>query len=468
MRSLRRRLLFSTGIATAAVLSALAIALFALMRSSLLQQFDDSLLAKAQALAALVEVEKGKIELDRAENGMPEFERGEKPEYFQIWLADGRTLARSASLKGRDLKRPIRRSPKAAYYWTRLPDGRVGRMIYLRFYPQGDGTTLPGSTGSPERQSVTIAVARNTADIDRTLASLRLMLAGVCTIATVLSLGLLAWIVGYGLRPFNRFAAEIGRIGERDLSVRIDAGDVPAELLPVVERLNDLLGRLEAAFAREKSFSANVAHELRTPLAGLRSILEVALTRPRTPAEYRKAMEDCLQICQQTQSVAETLLALARIESGQVEISRKSVYLTDMLRDRWRLFAQRASERNLRVEWRIKDMIVQTDEEKLRLVIDEILQNAVTYTNEGGAILLQVGCEDNHAFIRVKNTGSRIAPEDADRVFDRFWRGDMARADTGIHCGLGLSLCREVMNILGGHIRAESTPDNTFRITLTF
>ena len=464
MRSLRSRLLIGTAVGTVLVLSASGFVLYLLVRASLFAEFDGLLGAKARALSALVEQEGRKFELEFDDRGMDEFERAERPEYFQLWLTDGDVLARSRSLKGQDLERIGGIASDPACRPITLPDGRRGRIAGISFYPYQEEDETDA-----EPRRVILVVARETAEIDGALARLRALLVAVCAAATLLSLGVLGWVVRHGLRPVDRLADQIEGVGEEDLSARVDLAGAPKELAPIADRLNDLLTRLQAAFARERSFSADVAHELRTPLAGLRSTLEVALSRQRESEDYREAMADCLAICEQTQRMVDTLLSLARIEAGRVDVSRESVRLDEALQECWKPLAERARTRNLQVEWDVKrGLSLDSDPEKLRLILLNILENAVTHSDTAGSIHIEAGSRNGHVEVCVTNTGSQLPQGQAEHVFERFWRGDAARGATGLHCGLGLSLCKQLVTLLGGLISVTSDAGGVFRVALVF
>jgi two-component system, OmpR family, heavy metal sensor histidine kinase CusS len=245
--------------------------------------------------------------------------------------------------------------------------------------------------------------------------------------------------------------------------------NAPAELMPVIHRLNDLLRRLEDAFSREKAFTADVAHELRTPLAGLRATLEVSLSQSREPEKHREAIRDSLQVAHQMQDMVDNLLWLARTEAGQLRVDRGPVDLGDLLNECWKTLADRAQTRGLCVDWDVHSpCALSTDRDKLRQAVHNLLDNAVTHADSGGRVRIEAGREPDRIRCRITNTGSRISPEDAERVFDRFWRGDQARTDTGVHCGLGLSLSRRIVTLLGGRISVTSAVGGEFSVTMVF
>ncbi len=459
--SLRSRLLAGVVLATALILAASCLTVYALMRESLLAEFDAALGSKARALAALVEQEGEEIELEFHQSSLPEFERAERPEYLQFWRATGGVLYRSSSLRGQDLSREAGSLEKPLCRSVVLPDGRRGRAAGVTFVPRQEHR----GRGTPAE--VTLAIARDTRDVDRTLARLRWLLIGVCAIATLVSAAILAWIVKAGLRPVEKLAGQIGRVEEDDLSARVAVEDAPKELLPVVERLNDLLARLEAAFGREKAFSADVAHELRTPLAGLRATLEVVLSGARDLALFEEGLRDSLAITCQMHAMVENLLALARCEAGRLEVSRDSVRLDELLDECWRPLEELAIERQLRVERRVEpSCVLDTDRDKLRLILQNILGNAITYADRRGTIRIEARPANGGARLSVANSGSRLSGEEASHVFERFWRGDPARGDVGVHCGLGLTLCERLVGVLGGSIAVTSAAGGELAVTV--
>ncbi len=464
MRSLRSQLLLGTVLATTAVLLFAGGVLYALVRQTLWAQFDQALAAKARSLASLVEQDEDGLESELLDAPLPEFAVGGHPEYYQIWLPDGSVFARSPSLKGRDLERPPDASDRPAFRTTRLPNGEPGRIVSTCLVPRrevGDRRADPAVT-------LSLVVGRETVTLQSTLARVRALLAAVCLGAVSLSAGLLIWIIQRRLRPVARLGRQIAGLDADDLSARVSAAGIPRELSPLADRLNELLTRLEAAFERERRFTGDVAHELRTPLAGLRAKLELALSRERGPDTYRTAMRDCLEIDLEMQRMVENLLHLARADAGQLELRRESVDVREIIRSCWEPLAAKAEMRRVRVHWQLNGPgTVETDRDKLRLVVQNILDNAVAYVNDGGQIAVSVPTKSGVIELAVSNSGCRLSPGDVGRVFDRFWQADAScHAGDYAHCGLGLPLCRAVMDRLGGEIMASASAPGTFTVVL--
>lgn len=483
LRSLRSRLLAGMMLSTTLLLACFGAVVYTMTRRSLQAEFDAALEATARALVAATEIDDGKVEMDLDPDKMPEFRRrARRAAYFQYYADDGTSLIRSASLGDDDLAPAGGAIDEPVFGAQVLRDGRPGRAVAITFDPFGDKQN-PGAKDraepvEPENLDryeayarpgpMTLVVARDTVDMDARLRGLRWVLLGAGGATIALALLVAGVVVRRGLRPLDVLAARIGAIREQDLADRIPPGPMPAELLPVRERLNDLLGRLEGAFRRERSFAANVAHELRTPLAGIRTTIEVAMSRERPAAEYGEALSDCLRIADRMQSMVECLLMLSRLETRQVTFHREEISLSALLDSCRRGVSAKARARGLSCENTVPpELACTSDRECLAVVFTNLLDNAVEYADEGGRIEISGGQAGEFVEIAVANTGCRLTPGQVSHVFDRFWRADKARSDTGVHCGLGLSLVRRAVQALGGTVTAAVDADGTFRVTVS-
>ncbi|MBA3683698.1 MAG: hypothetical protein H0W72_00400, partial [Planctomycetes bacterium] len=442
MRSLRARLLAGTVAATIVFLASTGLVLYGLVRSALYNEFDAVLGSKARILALMVVEGDGWHKIVAERSQFPEYEPQPDAEFYQIWRSNGSTMVRSPSLEDGNLpllagtvKEPLCRA-------LPLPDARAGRIAGIRFVPRReDGEQLPHD----RKREMVLVVARSTELLDQRLTRFRWLLFGVCAGAIIVASAALVLVVGSLLRPVNHLAERIASLRPEDLSARFSAAWLPTELRPVARRLDDLLRRLDAAFAREKAFTADVAHELRTPIAGLLTTMEVMLSKPREPAVYQETLRDCLDIGRRMQALVDNLLSLAQLEGDRVEVKREPVQIDYLLRETWKLYQDRAATRGAKVEWLLGGAVfVETDCEKLRIVIANLFDNAVSYVDQGGTVSINASAQGDQCVVTVANTGCPLAQEQVERVFDRFWRGDTARTNVGLHAGLGLSLCRKL------------------------
>jgi signal transduction histidine kinase len=404
---------------------------------------------------------------------MPEFTRKAHPDFFAAWIHGGKTpepFARSSSLGQRLLPHASPPVGGLVYETVVLPDGAPGRQATMKFVP-----VLEDPSGKATRgpHVVTLTVARHTGDLRRMLARIAWLLGAVCAAATLAAAGAMLLVVGRGLRPLGALAGRISAIGRDGLGDRrIHLAGAPRELVPVVVRLNELLDRLQALVTRERRFTADVSHELRTPLAGLEAILDVAAARRRSGEEYERTLGQCGRIVRSMHAMIDSLLTLARADAHQLTVTPSTVHLAPFFEECWEPMALAAKEKGATAVFQVEDdLCLQTDIDKLRIIVNNLLDNAVRHANSGGWIRVQgrrAAPAGESVELIFANSGSAVAASDAQRVFDRFWRGDASRQGTGLHCGLGLSLCREIAAVLGGQIEATSERGGVFEVRLRF
>jgi len=452
------------------LLTVFSLLLYATIAGALTGQFDESLASIAQILATSVERDEDQIEMDLAVQQMPELQNSGQPTYYELRRRDGTVVAKSPLLEARDLPYPQSPEKTPVFTTSQNPGGRPLRAVGLTFAPRNADREGDEATAQPaDGEAITLAVARDATDLQRQLRSLRWLLMAASGVVTGLSVLIGTLIVGRGLRPLRLIASEIAAVNVDDLTTRIEAEHAPAEAVPIRDRLNDLLSRVEASFNRERQFNADVAHELRTPLAGIRSTIEVALARTRDSADYEAALSDCLEIAAGMQSVVNNLLMLARLDARQITFKTEEARPAEMVNNCWRPLGDRAYERDVIFENGIAGgMAFPSDREHLSMVLSNVLDNAVEYTNEGGRIWTTAQRTEGSMEITVSNTGCRLTAEQVAHVFDCFWRGDSSRVGTGAHCGLGLALVHRLVRALGGHATAELQPGGIFTVQLTF
>ncbi len=460
MRSMRAQMILGAGAAIVAILLVAGALLFWRIRHVVLEEFDRSLIVQANVLETEVVQVKDSGRYEVEQGAMPWFDQGHRHDFFELWDASGQVLQRSGSLGQKDLDRLATTLP-GQIRSVQLPNGRPGRQVMMFV------TRLDSRDPTASATVLTLVMARNTSSIEDVQQNIFLWLLGIFVAITVICLVILVWVVTGGIKPVRQLGASLNAM-DHHLLQRLELERIPEELRPVVDGLNQLLTRLDAAFVRERAFSADLAHELRTPLYGLRTKLDVALAQPRSAAAYEKTLQECLEITLATQTMAETLLTLSRLDSGQVAIRREPLPLRAFLLAVWEPFAQRAAEQRLQVVWEGEEMLVESDQDRLRLVLNTLFDNAVSHADPGGQIRIRLCQVAGVGELEIANSGSQVAAGDAAKVFDHFWRGDAARSGVGTHCGLGLSLAQRVVQLLGHEIAAATESGGWFRITLRF
>ncbi|MEL6716651.1 MAG: ATP-binding protein, partial [Planctomycetota bacterium] len=298
------------------------------------------------------------------------------------------------------------------------------------------------------------------------LARLRMLLVLSWVGASILCAAGLAWVVRRGLGPLADLGDQIQAKDETDLGTPFDLPRAAEELEPVIERLNGFRERVGDAIDREHAFAAHAAHELRTPLAGLRSTLEVSLSRERDAAEHRESEQASLEITLQLERLVARLLELSRAASPNTNVDVEAIPLRPLVMESWTPYSDAAADRGVFLESGAEEgWTVHTDRQLFGRVLQNLLENASNYADDGTAVRLEAE-EDRGAWtVRVSNRTTGLDAETTRHAFDAFWRSDSAHSAVGRHAGLGLSLCRDVMNRLGGAIEVDGE-DDVFRATL--
>jgi two-component system OmpR family sensor kinase len=300
------------------------------------------------------------------------------------------------------------------------------------------------------------------------LARLLTGLTFACLLFLLLS-GVGSWrLVGRALHPIDHIVTEAEGLTADSLSPVLlhPRSHSDNEIGHLVTALNGMMQRLSTAFTGQRQFTADASHELRTPLTILRGELELSLSRERTAAEYRRTLESGLEEVERMTRIVESLGFLARGDTRPIT-SLIPVSFAVLAAEVAASLRRRAGEKSISLTLNVSgDAVVQGDPDALRRMARNLLENAITYTPPGGAITITVNADDGQCHFCVADTGVGIAPEDLPHIFDRFFRGDKARANTG-GSGLGLSIVQSIVDAHGGEIGVESRLGQGSRFTVT-
>lgn len=288
--------------------------------------------------------------------------------------------------------------------------------------------------------------------------------------AAVLAVGLGgAWgIATRALQPVKEIGTTAQRIADGNLAERIPVSDAASELGQLAAVLNSTFARLEAAFAEQKNFTADASHELRTPLAVLITMAQTVLARERTQAEYREAMQSCLKTSQQMRKLTDSLLTLARYDAGQEAIQFEAIDLAEVTRGSAELLQPIAAAKKITLHFALEPASATGDAQRLGQVVTNLVANAVHYNHEGGEVRIATRAEDAGVRLTVADRGPGIAAEDLPHVFERFYRADKARTRSEGRSGLGLAICKAIVEAHRGRIEVASKPGEgaTFSVWL--
>lgn len=285
--------------------------------------------------------------------------------------------------------------------------------------------------------------------------------------AAALLLALLAWwVVRRGLEPVRQLARQTSAIGVSNLSTRIDTPSAPRELQPLIQGFNSMLDRLERGFTQLGQVTADMAHDLRTPIANLLGQTEVALAQTRELAYYQSLLGSNFEELQRLSRMISNMLFLARAEHADNAIECQTLSVADELLRVAEYFEGLAEERGLELRTQGSGEMW-ADPTLLRRALANLLANALRYADPGSAIILAASHQGGGTAISVENHGPTIPPKHLERLFDRFYRADSSRAGSATSSGLGLSIVRSIMTLHGGQWHVSSS-DGVTCFTLVF
>lgn len=450
MSSIRGRLIARLLPAWLALLAGGALALEYGFERYLLHELDRALEHKARTLATLVFDRGDDLEIQFADELMPEFSAPREPEYFEILDDSGTVLERSLSLGPSGIDgAPAGTRAIEAWSWP-LPDGRAGRAIGLRlqahYEPRPDARRAAGAAESPW---VSIRVARSREELERVIGAMQVGLLLVCALLGVAVTATVLRAVRVGLRPLEQLATAVARIDPQQPRLELDAREVPNELEPIHARLTDLLARLDAALARERRFTSAAAHELRTPITELRALSEVALKWPGDSAHLPRAT---LELALQMEGVVASLLDLTRADTGRVELRDEQVFPCQWIDATLASNAAAVAEKHLRVELACEPWLAfHTDPRLAHSTLRNLVENALLHAPPDGRVSIRARVEAGWFELEVTNSRGTFAEADLPHLGEPFWRKDTARGDRA-HVGLGLAITRSFARALGGEV----------------
>lgn len=396
------------------------------------QRFDDSLLARAQALAALTQIEDGKITVEADDVPTTVFPGSAGSSWYELRCA-GEVIARTA-----EAPPPLNAGELPVYADARLGNGRMLRVVALRFKPASEnGAVKPGMP------TCDLRYALERKSLDDLLATLDFILLGSLFGACVLVVLATPWLVRRGLRPLAVLDRAMAGIGPDAPGVRLPASGT-TELAPLVARFNEVLARMDAGLARERQFAAGLAHEFRTRLAELRTLVDVE-TRYPSGRDAHGLLAEIGNIGAELEATITALLQMTRIESGLEQLRLESVPLAPLLARTVARHQDAAQARSLRIQSRLdceRDGSIETDPALLEIVLDNLVGNAVAYAPQGSTVHLRA----TRDHIETRNEAPALQADDLASFGQRFWRKDVHGAG---HAGLGLALAGAASRALG-------------------
>lgn len=355
------------------------------------------------------------------------------------------------------------------------PWPRVAVSAHGSHDPWFDTVRIPGPPNAiracsqiielPGRGTFIAQATYTLATVQASLARFRELCIVVMALAALLSLIGGRVLARKSLRPVAVMAQTARQIGTTNLNNRLDCIRNGDELDYLATVLNEMLDRLEKQVRRIQQFTADAAHELRTPLAALRGSAEVALGGRATDTDRRCVLEDSIEEFDRLSRLTDNLLLLGRADAGQDLLQREPVELVSVVRDVVDLYTPLAQEKGVSIACAIEtNAKANADGGRLRQVVSNLFDNAVKYSPSGTEVKVTLRSEGARAILTIEDAGCGISPDHLPRIFDRFFRADAARTRSTVGFGLGLAICRTIIESHGGKIQIESEENHGTRV----
>jgi len=329
-------------------------------------------------------------------------------------------------------------------------------------------TSASAPVGSPATQTDTMQIAIDISQKEGLLARYRFWFWAILLVTFVIFPLVGYQIARHGIRPVEEMATTACHISSTNLRERIRSEGYPSELASLASTFNQMLDRLEESFERISRFSADIAHDLRTPVNNIRGEAEVALARARSADEYREVIQSFLEEAVRLSDLIGDLLFLARSESPLTQLRREPVDVGELLGGVQEYYEASAADGGVSLTTTVADkpVIAELDRTLLQRAVGNLVSNALANTPCGGAVVMGTRADPSAICIEVSDTGVGIPAEALPRVFDRFFRVDSSRSQGSGGTGLGLAIVQSIVQLHGGNVQISSQPGQGTRVTL--
>jgi two-component system heavy metal sensor histidine kinase CusS len=384
-----------------------------------------------------------------------------------------------------------RRAGEHPAYWIRMldPQGRtfaetpgMDRLLPPGIFPTGQNLALAVRSPKAYRtaaklfsliafnetsgdQAYTVQVAQDRSSDERVERDFAVLFV-ILLLGSVLSAASIAIVVTKrGLRPLEQMTRSLGRVDPTHLKERVAPSSWPSELQPLALAFDDMLKRLDDSFTRLSQFSADLAHELRTPVANMMGEAQVALTRERTAAEYRETIESTIGECERLSRIVDNLLFVARVDAAREPIARKRFDARKAVEKIAAFYQTIGEDHHVAISCSGEGQIY-ADPDLFERAVGNLLDNALRFTPQNGSMQIALSERDGDFEVAVSDNGCGIAAEHLPRVFDRFYRAESSRTSDG--AGLGLALVKSIVELHGGSAAIQSQVGQGTTVKLTF
>ncbi len=430
------------------------------------KEFDQNLSAKSRVLISLVQANENGIAFDFSEEFMPEFSQGTESEYFQLWLNNNKTLDKSESLNSltQETDLPVSDfiSTKENFKDITLPDGRDGRMVRVSFFPIIDDEADTNESLIDRLPVITLAIAKERESLDKTIRDFLLIFTAIVILFTIIAALTIWQMVTKGLKPLKNLQRKMSVLAIDNLSERLELPNTPKELEDTVDQFNRMLERLQDSFEREKRFTSEIAHELRTPISEMRHLAESAIKDSHGWSPYQDILDSTMQM----QVTVSNLMALARCEKGNIILEPQVIKLASKMDTCWLRHKDMAARRSISHANNIdEEFKIISSSAELDIIFNNLISNAINYSVEGSEITTFCKTENDILCICITNHAQELVPEDLDKMFERMWQKDHS-SNLRSGSGLGLALVKSYADLLGLKIETDLSKQGLLTVKL--
>jgi two-component system heavy metal sensor histidine kinase CusS len=461
-QSLSARLTFLYTVATVLLLATSAGVVYFVLAGNVRRQDELFLGDKVYVLRAILKNQPNQMAPLREEVQWEAGSRRNARYFSRVSSAEGELVMETPgmvqALRGASFPEPVREDQE----WRRgslwRPEGETYFLLGSAWAREG------GPTGARRRLDVALDVSREMDLLEDYRHGMAVSLLVGLALSALLGLG----VARRGLRPLEEMARAARAITPEQLHRRMGSEPWPTELRSLAEAFDDMLARLEEAFLRLATFSADLAHDLRTPIGNCLGEVEVALSKAREPREYQRILESNLEELSRISRMIDSLLFLARADNAQTNIERTVLEARREMEAMAELYEAVAEEQGVKLVLEGAGQVV-ADQTLLRRALGNLLSNALRHTPGGGTVILSSSSpEGGGCLIAISDSGEGVAEADLARLFDRFYRSEASRSRHPQGLGLGLSIVKSIMDLHGGTVRVKSRPGAGTTVTLLF
>lgn len=435
-------------------------------------EFDRAMINKVGLLETLVEEDEEGIEFDFAGEFMPEFEGKENPEYYQFWYKN-EVFERSDTLEFfeiKDLPKLDVQLDKFIFQNITLPDGRAGKMLFTKFIPQVDSDDrerlgISKDEFMKNQHPMEFAYALSTEELNYILWFVDIIFIVTSLLAVLAVRKIVTIVVFNSLKPLDEFNRQLSKVSLNSDNLEVSVGTLPQELVPIANGVNQFIKDNHSLYLREQRLTSDIAHELKTPIAELISLSEVALKFPHEKEIKDNLASDVHEISSRLKNIVNSIILLQKSSSSN-ELATSEINLTELIENI--LARENSEDREIKLHLEVPSLIVETNKFALETVLSNLINNAIFYSPTYTAIEIATSkTDDNNASIKISNICNEDCQEDDLKLFfDPLWQKDESRTSTE-RFGLGLTIVKSYCEKIGATVSVSLVERKiTFTVSL--